>query len=120
MNLERATMFRFTMAFIGSTLFALPACSDDNENDGKTAATCPAICARQNELCGSSTNCGALCPVLADMASTTGCTAENQAGLDCLAEKDVCDSNSTVCPAAEFDACVDAYCTSNPSASVCQ
>ena len=85
-----------------------------------SGSTCPAICARQNELCGSSTDCGALCPALTEIATTTGCTAQNQAGLDCLAEKDVCDSNSTVCRAADFDACVDAYCTNNPSASVCQ
>lgn len=103
-----------------SVLIAVTACSGEDEKDSKTAATCPAICARQNELCGSSTDCGALCPALAEIASTTGCVAENQAGLDCLAEKDVCDSSSTVCPAAEFDECVDAYCAANPSASVCQ
>jgi hypothetical protein len=106
------------LALISS--LALAGCSSNDNGDPNTAATCAAICARQNELCGTSTNCNSLCESLSELASTTGCTAENQAGLDCLAEKDVCDTMSTVCPADDLDRCVDTYCQANAAASVCQ
>lgn len=114
------TMLRSAAITMLLTLLGTSACSGEDEKGSKTAATCSAICARQNELCGTSTSCSALCSSLSEIVTTTGCTAENQAGLDCLAEKDRCDSASTLCPATELDACVDAYCSSNPNASVCQ
>jgi hypothetical protein len=102
------------LSFIATISLLAGACSggDDDDRGQKTPATCAAICAQQNGLCGTKDDCDARCSTLAQILGHTGCDAEFQEGLDCLSEKNVCDEDETACPAMSFDACIDAYCAS--------
>lgn len=81
--------------------------------------TCENVCARQNALCGTAEDCGATCAGLRDLVFRSGCDAQYQEGLACLDEKDVCDSNETVCPATSFTTCVQSYCAANAADPAC-
>lgn len=91
----------------------------DDDNEAKTPATCAAVCAQQNRLCSTNDDCDMVCGVLAAVVARTGCQMESQEGLDCLAEKNICDEQSTACPAESFDACFAAFCSANATDPLC-
>jgi hypothetical protein len=103
------------------TLLALAAvaCGSDGEDDDGGRATCAAVCAEQNELCGSSDDCSMICSSLAQMNSKSGCDAEYQEALDCLAAAKQCDEDETLCPGESYLACLDDYCAVHPSEPFC-
>lgn len=92
---------------------------DEPEPESTGSATCAAVCAEQNDLCGDSTDCSMLCSKLAEMNLTTGCGAEYQEGLECLANAKQCDENETICPGTSYLGCIDAYCAAHPTEPFC-
>lgn len=105
--------FALPLLFISSLGFLLACGSDDD----KTPATCAAICAQQSDLCKATKDCDTTCSVVAQVLKKTGCEAEYQQGLDCLAEKNVCDDDETACPGESFFACIGRFCAAPANAS---
>lgn len=81
--------------------------------------TCRSVCLRQNTLCGTQTDCTALCDSVESVAVVSGCDRAFEEGLRCVRDKDVCDQDETACPATAFDACVQAFCQTRPTSSAC-
>jgi hypothetical protein len=100
---------------------ALLACNgaDDDTGDEKTPATCPGICAQQNRLCGTKTDCVALCAKVDEILTKTDCAGPAQEGYVCLFDKNVCDRDETACPSTALNACIDTFCAANPSDPIC-
>jgi hypothetical protein len=98
---------------------ALAACGDDADDEDGGSATCASVCADQNRLCGDNDDCSAICSSLADVNSATGCQAEYQEALDCLAAANQCDDNETICPGESYLNCLDAYCAAHPAEPFC-
>ncbi len=114
--MNNRALFQISMTLL--VAIASAACSAD-ESEGDSAASCASVCAKQNELCGDSSDCAALCSSLAKVNATTGCGAEYQAGLECLATANKCDQDETICPGASFLDCIAAYCAGHPSEPFC-
>jgi hypothetical protein len=81
--------------------------------------TCHEVCLRQNTLCGTQSDCMAVCDAVESRAVVSNCDRSFEEGLRCLREKDVCDQDETACPATAFDACVQAFCETRPTSSAC-
>ncbi len=92
---------------------------DDDDDSAGTPATCLSVCAQQNQLCGDSNDCGAICSTISDVAEKSGCTQELQEGFACLAEANKCDANSTICPSDDLIGCLESYCEAHPSEEFC-
>lgn len=119
---QRANMnyrLLFQLPLLTLLVFAAVACGSDDDEDDGGSATCASVCAEQNDLCGDTDDCSMICSTLAEMNSTTGCHAEYQEALDCLAAAKQCDEDETLCPAESYLACLDAYCSEHPSEPFC-
>lgn len=100
-------------------LGSLTASCSDEKPESAGPATCSAVCAEQNDLCGDNTDCPTLCSSLDEVNVTTGCGVEYQKGLECLANAKQCDENETICPGTSYLTCVDAYCAEHPTEPFC-
>lgn len=110
---------RLPLFFFLLGIVALGCGGGDDDKGDKTPATCAATCAEQNRLCGTKDDCDAQCSANAQVVAKTGCDAEFQQGVDCLAAKNVCDADETACPATSFFACIDAYCAKGSTEPFC-
>jgi len=93
-------------------------CGGEGDDDG-APATCPAVCARQNELCMRSDDCDMLCGRSHQSEQPKRLRGRVSGRLDCLSSKDVCGTSTLACPAESYDDCLDAFCDGNPSDEFC-